>query len=400
MWRAWGIVLLVLSQDPAPAFDERDHEFRLRPPAGWLARPGMKPVVVRFLHPAGERKADAEIQVVHIITPNPTPLKSFEEQAKAHVAENFKGAVIHEEKRVTAAGRPAFRFSFTHEKTHFIKTAVHRTNLEYYLVDIVLPEGDAGKQRAAAEEAAASFQIVPSSLNGEETAAFGRTRDFLKTAKLDPSLLGERWYGLYLGPRKAGHQRMKLAESEGLLSFEMEVVLDLGDGNRDASTVRGAFSPDGRVQRVDSEQIKTNDKKERWQFRAAADLKDGKLRASRDMNGAKEEATLEVPEGVLLSDVAEFMRGRLAVAGKGNFLMKTLSPFADEPNIELVESGGMETLDVDGRKGPAAVVLCRVDRRKTVSYTYGSDGVLLRQGGGRDVFIVRALSKEEALKQP
>lgn len=357
-------------------------------------------MVVRFLHPSGERKADAEIQVVHLITTNPTPLKNFQEQAKAHVAERFKGAVIHEEKPVTLAGRPAFRLAFTHEKTLFIKTAVQRTHLEYYLVDIVLPDGDAGGQRAAAEAAVATFRIVPVGLNAEETAAFGRTCDVLKTAKVDPGLLGERWYGLYFAGRKAGHQRMKLAESEGLIAFEMDVVLDLGDGNRDAATIRGAFSPDGRVQRVDCEQIKVNDKKERWQFRAAADLKDGKAKVSRDMNGTKEEKTFDVPEGVLLADVAEFLRGRLAAVGKGVFLMKTLSPFADEPNVELVESGGAETLDVDGRKGPAVVALCRVDRRKTTSYTFGGEGVLLRQGGGKDVFVIRALSKEEALKQP
>ncbi len=357
-------------------------------------------MVVRFQHPAGDRKADGEIQVVHLITTNPTPLRNFEEQAKAHVAERFKNAVIHEEKRVTAADRPAFRLVFTHDKTLFVKTAIQRTHLEYYLVDIVLPEGDAGRQRAAAEAAVATFRILPAALSGEEEAAFGRTREFLRTSKLDPALLGERWYGLYFAGRKAGHQRMKLAESEGLLSFEMDVVLDLGEGNRDAATVRGAFSPDGRVQRLDSEQIKVNDKKERWQFRAAADLKDGKARVSRDMNGTKEEKTLDVPEGVLLADVAEFVRGRLAAAGKGTYLMKTLSPFADEPNVELVESGGAEAMEVDGRKGPAVVALCRVDRRKTSSYTFGSEGCLLRQGGGKDVFTIRALPKEEALKQP
>lgn len=400
MWRAWGIVLLVLSQDPTPAFDDPDHEYSLRPPAGWVARPGMRPMVVRFLHPTGERKADGEIQVVHLNTTNPTPLKNFQEQAKAHVAERFKGAVIQEEKPVTLAGRPAHRLVFTHEKTLFIKTAVFRTNLEYYLVDIVLPEGDAGGQRAAAEAAVATFKIVPLGLNAEETAAFGRTREVLKTAKFDPALLGERWYGLFFGGRKAGYQRTKLAESEGLLAFETEVVLDLGDGNRDAATIRGSFSPDGRVQRVDLEQVKANDKKERWQFRAAADLKDGKAKVSRDMNGTKEEKTFDVPEGVLLADVAEFVRGRLAAVGKGTFLMKTLSPFADEANVELIESGGAEAMEVDGRKGPAVVALSRVDRRKTTSYTFGAEGGLLRQGGGKDVFVIRALSKEEALKQP
>jgi hypothetical protein len=398
MWRAWGILLAVLFQDPSAPFDVPEHEFTLRPPPGWVARPGVRPTVVRFLHPSSDKKADAELSVTHLISGNPTPLESFEAQARTHVAERFKGAVIHEDKRVTIGGRPAFRIVYTFEKALIIKTALHRNNLEYYLLDIYLPEDDAGKQRAAAEAAVETFRIAPVDLSPEESEAFGRTREVLKAAKIDPGMLGERWYALHLGSKKVGHQRTKLAESEGLLSFETDMVFDLGDGNRDAVTVRGSFSPDGRVQKVDSDQVKTNDKKERWQFRAVAELRDGKGRASRDMNGRKEEKTFDVGEGVLLSDVAEFVRGRLAVDGRGVCLMKVLSPFTEEPTVEKIEAGGAEAVEIDDRKVQAVVALCRVDRRKTQAYTYGVDRVLLQQGGAKDLFSVRATSKDEALK--
>ena len=398
MWRAWGILLSVLFQDPAASFDVPEHEFKLTPPSGWVARAGDRPTVVRFLHPSADRKADAELSVTHLISSNPTPLASFEAQARTHITDRFKGAVIHEDKRVTIGGRPAFRLVYTFEKALVIKTALHRSNLEFYLLDIYLPEGDAGKQRAAAEAAVESFRIVPVDLSPEEAEAFGRTREFLKTAKIDPGMLGERWYGLHLGPRRVGHQRMKLAESEGLLAFETDMVFDLGDGNRDAVTVRGSFSPDGRVQKVDSDQVKTNDKKERWQFRAVAEIKDGKVRASRDMNGQKEEKTFDVGEAVLLADVAEFLRGRLAVDGRGVCLMKVLSPFGDEPNVEKIETAGAEMMEIDDRKVRAVVALCRLDRRKNQAYTFGMDRVLLQQGGARDLFSVRATTKEEALK--
>jgi len=400
MWRAWGIALWVFAQDPGAVFTESGHEFSIRPPAGWVVRAGHRPGVFRFLHPGSDRKADAEVQVAHLITPNPTPLKTFEIQAKEQILSGFKGAVIHEERSLPIDGRPAFRVRFTHDGTLHIKTAVHRTNLEYYLVDIFLPKQSIDAHRAAAEAAVESFRIVPAPLSPEESEAFGRGLDVLKSAKPMPAMLGERWYGLFVGPRKSGHQRMKLSESEGLLAFELDVVLDLGEGNRDATTTKGAFSPDGRVQRLETDQVKTNDKKERWQFRASADLRDGKLKVSRDMNGQKEEKTLDASEGMLLSDVAEFVRGRLALNGKGSTLMKTISPFADEPNVEMVEAGAAETMDVDGRRQEAVVALSKMDRRRIQAYTYGTDHVLLRQGGGKSVFSVRALSKDEALKQP
>lgn len=398
MWRAWGIAAWLLAQDAAPAFNDPEHEFSLRPPAGWVAQPAMRPSVVRFLHRGAEKKADAELLVTHLISPNPTPIKSFEEQARKHVLERYKEPKILEEKAVVLGGRPGFRVVFEAENGLFVKTAVHRTNLEYYLLDIFLPKGDPQGLRAAAESAVQTFTVTPAPLSVEESDAFARGLAALKAAKPEPAWLGERWFGLYLGPKKAGHQRVKLAEAEGLLAFEADVVLDLGDGNRDATSVRGAFSLDGRRQRVESDQVKTNDQKERWQFRASADLQGGKLKVSRDMNGHKEEKTLDVPEGVILSDVAEFFRGVLALSGQKTTLMKTMSPFSDEANIELVEAGAPESTEIDGRRLDAVVALCRIDRRRTQAYTFGMDRLLLRQGGAKDVFSVRRMSKEEALK--
>ena len=400
MWRAWGVALWALAQDPGAPYSNPDHEFSIRPPAGWFAKQGFRPTIVRFLHPGSDKKADAELMVTHLITTNPTPLKGFEVQARQHIVDRFKGAVVHEEKNVEIGGRPAFRVRFTHENSLYIKTAVHRTNLEYYLLDIQLPKETAETLRAVAEASVESFRIAPVPLSPEESDALARGLDGLRAAKPAPAMMGERWYGIFLANKKSGHYRMKLSEAEGLVAFEMDVVLDLGDGNRDATSTRGVFSLDGGVQRLETDQTKANEKKETWRFRATADLRGGKLKVSRDMNGFKEEKTLDVPEGLLLSDVAEFLRGRLALNGKGAALFRTMSPFADEPNVEMTEASAPEMMDVDGRRREAVVVLTKVDRRRVVTYTYGTDHVLLRQGGGKDVFTLRALSKDEALKQP
>jgi len=398
MWRAWGITLLVLSQDLSPAARSEDHEFAIQPPQGWVRKPGVKPTVVKWVA-AEEGKAVAEILVTHLISGNPTPLKNFETQAKQHLAERYKGAKVLEEKPATVGGRAAHRLVFSHDGTLYIKLALHRTNLEYYMLDAILAEASAAKYRALAEASMATFEIVPTPLSTDEQGARARGLQVLKAAKIDSALLGERWHAIHFGLPKTGYQRMKVGESEGMYTFENDVVSDYGLGKKDETHVRGSFSPDGRVQKLDSEMTKTNDRGERWQFRASAVLQNGQVKVSRDLNGVKEEKAFAVEEGVLFSDVLDLLRGTLAAAGKGSYLIRTISPYADEPNVELVEVGEKERLDIDGKARDVILVQARVDRLKYLTYTYSAaDRSLLRLGGARDAFSIRAATKEEALK--
>ena len=370
----------------------------LRPPSGWARRMGQGPFVVRFTAP-NEVKPPCDLTVTHLVhSTNPTPLQTFVKTAKDHIAKEFKGSKIVEEKEFTIAGRPAYRIVFAFEGTLQVKSVVHRTNLEWYLLDASIPNALAASLRPVAEASVASFELAPPPLSAEERAAHARASDALRRAKTAPALLGERWFAVYLGPRKVGHQRVKLAESEGLYVLEADAVSDFGEGNRDSTIVRGSFSPDGRVQKIDTEQTKTNDKKERWQFRASAVLQNGQVNASRDMNGVKEERTFTVAEGVLLGDVADVARRVLVGAGKGTYLLHTLSPYVDEPDVELLEVTDRETMDLDGRKVDAHLVFAKIDRRRTKAYYYGADQSLIREGGLKETFSVRAATKEAALK--
>ncbi len=397
MWRAWGITLLVLSQDLGPPASSQDHEFTIRPPQGWVRKPGVKPTVVKWVA-SEEGKAVAELLVTHLVSGNPTPLKNFETQARAHLAERYKGAKVAEEKAVTVGGRAAHRIVFTHEGMLYLKVAIHRTNLEYYMLDALIQESGAAKYRPLAEASMETFAIAPTPLSAEEQAARSAGLAVLKALKIDPALLGERWHAIYLGNAKTGHQRIKLGESEGMYTFEVDVASDYGQGRKDVTHVRGSFSPDGRVQKIDTEQTKANEK-ERWQFRASAVLQGGQVKVSRDLNGTKEERSFGVEEGVLFVDVADLLRGCLAGAGKGSLLLRTLSPYADEPNVEQIEVGSPERLEVDGKPREVILVQSRLDRLKYLTYTYAaSDRSLLRLGGPKDAFSIRAASKEEALK--
>jgi hypothetical protein len=399
MWRAWGtFLLLISSQDLDRPFVSEDHEMTLRPPAGWARRAGQGPFVVRFTAP-DEVKPPCDLTVTHLVhTTNPTPLRTFVQTAKEHIAKEFKGSKVTEEKELKLGGRAAYRIVFTFEGTIQVKTVVHRTNLEWYLLDASIPEPLAPKLRPLAEASIATFELAPAPLSVEERAARGRTLDALRAAKVAPGLLGERWFAVHLGTRKVGHQRVRLTESEGLYALESDTVTDFGEGNRDATIVRASFSPDGRVQKVDTEQTKTNDRKERWQFRASAVLQNGQVKASRDMNGVKEERSFAAEEGVLFGDVADVVRRALVGAGKGSYLLLTLSPFVDEPNVEFLEVNDREAMELDGRSVEAHLVFAKVDRRRTKAYYYGADQSLIREGGLKEAFSVRASTKEEALK--
>ena len=120
---------------------------------------------------------------------------------------------------------------------------------------------------------------------------------------------------------------------------------------------------------------------------------------TRELNGVKEERSFAVEDGVLLSDVAECMRPILIAGGKGSYLLKTLSPYAEEWKVEMIDVGGLETLEFDGKPQPCILVQAYVGRRKNLTYFYAPDRSVIRVGGYREKLVIRQATKEEALKQ-
>lgn len=393
MWRAWGIVLLALSQDPP--YSNEDHEFSFRPPADWARKIAVSPEVVKFV--PNSAKPAAQIVVTHYHSPNPTPLASFVAQGKGHIAEKFKGAAITEEKPQTIGGRPAHRIVFTHGDYLHLKTILFRSNLEYYLLDAQIVQAEAPQYRAVAEQSLATFEIAPRPLSSDERAAADATREAVAGGRVRPELLGEQWHAIYFANKKVGRQRTLLAEVDGKYSLEVDVLADYGEGGKDTSMVRGSFSPDWTYQKVDLERTKES-KTDRWQFRASAVLQGGTVRVGRDLNGAKEERTFPVEGQVFFDDVSDVARRMIVLRGKGRYLLRSLSAYAEEPDAELLEVNDQERMDVEGKKREARVVFSAVDRRRNETYYYLPDATLLRLGGPRDVFSLRAASKEGALK--
>lgn len=397
MWRAWGIALLLLSsQDLAPRVASPDHEFAFRPPQGWVRHVGAGPTLVKFTEP-GDHKLSSELLVTHLHSSNPTAIDSFRQQAKDHIKDKYPGARIIEEKDLVLAGKKAFRIVFSNSEYVWFKTAVHRNNLEFYLLDAVYPPDRADKIRPVVEASVATFEIIPQPLSAEEKAADARTSQIVKSGKIVPSLLGERWFSIHLQAKKIGWMRFKMTESEGLYAFESEVRTDLGENNTDGTVTRGSFAPDGRVQKVETEQTKVNPK-QKWVFKASTVLERGQVKSSRDLNGIKEEKSFTVEDGVLIADVAEILRTSLVRNGKGSYLLKTLSPYSEEWVPEVIDVGGLESLEVNGGPADCMLVQAYVGRRKNMTYYYAPDLTVLRVGGPRDPFVIRASTKDDAQK--
>lgn len=397
MWRAWGIALLVLSpQDLGNRVTAPDHELAFRPPAGWIGHIGVSPMVVRYSQQS-ELASPPELIVTHLFSANPTPLEAFKRQARDGIKEKYVGSKILEEQELKIAGKGAYRIIFQSGDTVYLKTIVHRTNLEYYLLDGDYPPDTADKVKPMLEASIATLEIIPQEFTPEERTAEGRVLGLLKDAKVDPGLLGERWYSIFMGLQKVGHMRVRVSESKGVYAYDSEARTDFGDGNSDVNASRGSFSPDGRMQQIEAEQTKIKPGK-KWVFKASASLENGQCRINRDVNGTVETRTLKAEEGVLLNDVAECLRPLLVGAGKGVYLVKVLSPYSDEWGTEMVEVGGLENIEIYGKPTACILLQTSVGLRRKATYTYLPDRTLYRVGGPKDVVSVHASTKDEALK--
>lgn len=397
MWRAWGIALLLLSpQELGNRVTAPDHEIAFRPPAGWTRHVGAGPTVVKLRQP-GDLPVAAEFLIVHLTSANPTPLSVFKRQARENIVEKYANAKILEEKDLQIAGKSSYRVVFSTAELIYLKTIVHRSNLEYYLLDATFPPDQAEKVKPLVEASIATLEFTPLELSGDERAAEGRMMDLLRKGTVDPALLGERWFTIHVGPRRVGHMRLKMSEAKGQYQFESEVRSDLGDGNTDSTASRGSFSPDGKSQKVESEQIKVTPK-QKWTFKASASLEGGKVTISRNVNGVAEERTIPVEEGVLLNDVVECLRPVLVGAGKGVYLMKVFSPYSDEWGPESMEVSGLENIEIYGKPTDCYIVQSFIGIRRKTTYTFLPDRSLYRVGGPKDVVSLRASTKDEALK--
>lgn len=405
-FRIFAVFLLLAlpaaAQDElADPFDCRSHEYEIRPPKGWEGH-ALSDATIVF---SAAKPLKAELSIIRCAVQNPTTLAQFQKQLDDHIATYNERKILFS-RQVTIGGHSAYQIAATAklnsgEAVLIFRTVVHRSHLDYYIVDCRAAAADSEKVMPLFEKSAATFKIEPAETTAEERAALARTVAALKDgAMLAKELQRETWQGVFVDTTKVGYQvqRVAAAKVDGVsgLSFEADTVLDLKKGGGTKFSVRGFFTADGRYQKMDGEEILLTEQQSEQKYRYSIVLKDGKVTVRRHMNGTDEETSFTVPEGTLLSDVSDVFRRAVSLRAKSTYFFLTLNPFEGETGCEWIEATGEQTVD-DSRN--VLVTFSTVDRGATFTYWFDPNGALaVIRGGARRVFHVVGMSKEEALK--
>ncbi len=409
-----GIAFPVLAQeddkDLGSPFRSEEDSTVFRPPAGWSAHQGVPPEIVRFAAP--EKGPAAELIFIHYFPQNPTPLAHFRVQLEKHLKTKYPDHTPILNRQVAVAGLPAFQVALRTktknqdppEEIVIYRTIVHRSNLEYYAFDCQCIASAYDRLAPLFDKSIATLKIEKTEPTLEERAATARAVEFLRGGALGKKELeGEGWQGIYLTKKKVGYQRQKLApvKVEGAAGYEYEsdTILDFQEGGKCRTVVRGSFTADGKFQRISSEEIVAPEKEPELKYRFTATLRGGRVTVQREMKEIREEASFDVPDGTLFTDVADVFRRAASTGPKSTYLVPILNPFRGDPGGESLEVAGKESVEVEvDVMKEVFVVLSNVDRRRSLVYWYDAKSELFSVQGARQAFVIVAMSKEEALK--
>jgi hypothetical protein len=395
----------------APAFAQDDlaepakskiHECSFRPPKGWS---GQLTDTATFAIYSAPKPTKAEISLIRVPIQNPTTLDQLQAQLDQHIDKYTDKKILYR-RQATIGGRPAYQIAVntkldTGDRVVLLRTAIHRSHLDYYMFDCRAGEGDFQKVQGVLEKSIASFRLEPAEASTEERAAAARTiaalKDGVFRAKELPS---ETWQGVFVEKIKVGYQvqRLRLAKVEGAegLEYEADTVLDLKKGGGTKFTLRGSFTLDGRYQKMSGEEILLTEDEKELKYRYTIVLKDGKVTAQRHMNGVDEETSFTVPEPTLLTDVVDVFRRAASLRGKSTYFFHTLNPFENETGCEWLETSGLQTVE-DSKE--IYVTFATVDRGASFTYWFDRTGALaVIRGGSRRLFHVVGMTREDALK--
>lgn len=398
-----------------PEVVSKEHEFSIRPPLGWKGVPGTGASVARFTSP--ETPPEAMLNVIHYSCKNATSLAQFRGQLEQFLRETYQDHSVLFHRQGTLGGLPSFQIAIQHrdkENKEWVvyRAVLHRSNLDYYLFDGQCPAAGSDRRLALFEKSVGSFRLRPHEPSVEEKAAAARAVEALRTGAMNAkSLEGETWQAVFLEKLKVGYLRQKLSAAtvEGVAgwSFESDTVLEYKyqegktwkSGGKDRTVVRGSFSADGRYQKIDSEEVVVTEKGEELKYRYSAVLRGDRLTVRRHLRGTDEESAFAVPEGTLITDVADVFRRAVALRSRQTYYVPVLNPFEGRVAWEWIEVAGKEIMSVRSNESKEVlVVLSTLERRRLLHYWYEPTGALYVLKGPKQVFVVFGMSKEEAMK--
>jgi hypothetical protein len=369
-----------------------EFDFSIRAPAGWKPQRLLPPSLIKFVGPDG-----ADIALRHVEGMWPVLLSSFLDDLKPHFEKEMPGYKIatDEEVRVGAYGGRLVAVEGRHKDgkdVTLVKSIVPRSLREFFMVDGSCDPKDAAKVTTLVRKMLGSLTIgLP--LTRQEADGLAA----LPAVEVGATLGGEHWFRVMVKERKLGYQRWLVREEkvDGApgCAFEADQFLTYDDG-KSVHRSRGAFTPDGRVQRCDHE-VEIDDAKGKRVFKESIAIRAGDAVASRDINGTRLEAKFRVPERTYLGDAADVVRRTLAARGKSVCAMRVLEPFRDEARVELLEVGAPEKTKQEGVERMLTAVMTKSARRSQLHYFYEPDGLWRL---GRAALIIERCSKAEATK--
>ncbi|MBI2900762.1 MAG: hypothetical protein HYY17_11310 [Planctomycetes bacterium] len=405
----WAILALVAQDDGdlGRTYANPDHEFSFRPPADWSAKTAHPPGVVEFVSP--DVPPQASLVVIHFPCKNATPLAHFKKELDEYMKSKYPGASPLVDRQGTVGGQSALQVAVktkdrAGQEIVVYRIVVHRSNLDYYIFDAQCRADGSARWLALLDKSVATFRIVPFEATVEERAAAARAVQVLRDGAMTrKELEGETWQGVFIERRKVGHQRQKLAaatvEGSPGWSCESDTVLDFKEGGQDRTVVRGSFTADGRYQKIDSEETIVSEKKEELKYRYSAVLRAGRVSVRRHMRGTDEETNFTVPDGTLLTEVADVFRRAVALRSKETYLIPTLHPFEGKTGIEWIEVAGKENVSSRSNETrEVLIVFSTADRRRMLHYWYELNGALYVIRGPKQVFVILGLPRDEATK--
>jgi len=405
-----GLVLLLCAQDPAPAGLEATvrseaYDFEIRIPAKWKRSAAAAPTFFRIDAPAGDI-ADGAAWLLHGEPNHPATLSFLAGEFRRRAEDQYPGfELLSEKEDARVADCPAYICVFAAKpkgrEMVFVHAIIQRQLQEYFVLDGAAAKADRGKIEALHAGILGTLRFgLPMAKAREETLA--RTTALLK-GPVRSELLGVQWHKILVGKQKLGWQRSLVREAsvEGTPGYEFELEMELEDveGGRHYEISKGAFTPDGAIQKVDFRKSVKASKQPAIEMKESSSLVRGLGKAAREFLDVKAEKALKAPEGTVLGDVADTIRRRLILAGPGKYALRVLLPFHDLPATEEWEVMAAAKTRTDAGEKDLVTALVKPDRQDMWEYLYEPGGALFQRKTPRNPFLLRRCTEEEARRR-
>ena len=419
-------------------FVDDEYAFKLTPPTGWdrksVVREGT-PVAALWVRPSTDsRSKDAppDFTVRRIMTGWPSSMEELQGNVSAylkeHYTDGFKELWRSEEK---IGGMPAVLFGaevrvvrrdedgkVIGSVDRFIAHGlIQRTLLEHFIIHLSAPPDEADTYRRVYEEAVRSFGSLEMTPTAEQLAAERRFTDLRPLwADSKNALAFDDWFniqrivaqaeGAILKEKKGYyHIRTREADVEGEAGISFETRLDLVnlEGAKVVTETSGAFRYNLSFQRATSKETFTDaqgrvTRRHEITARTAA----GGFAVTRTVQWGdrtfKEEKTVTVPAGTVLTNVQEILRRSLAARGRNDYFSRVLYMAEDRVRYETLRVFDVERIEIRGEKHDVRPVHTQREYGATVQYEFSTDGSLLREHIGIGTLLMDRTTEEDALK--